>query len=348
MAIPVQTAVKEIVLVALCALALSCQADAGDSDDGDASTAACAQDQYSFTDLGLVLSATDAGQSDPMAPVANPTALWLNDGRVRLFFTNAGTGIGSAISDDGLTFSYEDIRISGSDARNQGAQLGPSRIYRLADGRFRLYVGSSQTGIHSFVSSDEGETFTLEAGERITQEEAGMDAIQKLSIVPTPDGNYRGYFGPAPQHGDSAGDGGRKTGGPPDHWLLSAISSDLLTWEVEEGVRIGLGAPSLIASAREVFPLLRDDGCVTLFYQLNKPRDAGITDYTGVAVVGYSTAADGLTFTTQYPLITTRAPAGPDVLAMPDGSWLMYHDSTDADDYGHGIRVGRLEAVTLE
>jgi hypothetical protein len=194
--------------------------------------------------------------------------------------------------------------------------------------------------VQSFVSSDEGETFDLEGGERITQAEAGMDSIQKLSIVPTSSGNFRGYFAPAPQHG--ADDGNSETGGPPDHWILSAVSSDLLTWEVEDGVRIGPGAPSLTASVREVFPLLRDDGCVTLFYQMNKPQDAGFT-ISGMTLVGYSTASDGLTFTAQHALITTRDPAGPDVLLMPDGSWLMYHDSTDADDYGHGIRVGRLE-----
>ncbi|MCS5574611.1 MAG: Ig-like domain-containing protein, partial [Pseudomonadales bacterium] len=274
--------------------------------------------QYSFTDLGLVLSATDVGQTDPMAPVANPSALQLDDGSIRLFFTNAGDGIASAISDDGITFSYETIRISGPAAQKQGVQLGPSRISRLLDGRVRLYVGSSESGVSSFISSDEGKTFTVEAGERITRTQANMDAIQKLSILPLSNGTYRGYFGPAPQHGPTAALSG--TGGPPDHWLLSATSSDLLEWTVEPGVRIGPGSTVLTASAREVYPLLREDGCVTLFYQLNKPQDAGISDYEGVAVVGYSTSIDGLTFTEQFPLITTRDPAGPDVLTMPDGS----------------------------
>ena len=301
---------------------------------------------YSFTDIGLVLSATDVGQTDPMAPVANPSALQLDDGRIRLFFTNAGDGIASAISDDGLTFAYETIRISGPTAQEQGVQLGPSRIFRLPDGRVRLYVGSSESGVSSFISSDEGKTFTVEAGERITRTQASMDAIQKLSIVLLSNGTYRGYFGPAPQHGPATvlAD----TSGPPDHWLLSATSSDLLEWTVEPGVRIGLGSTELTASAREVYPLLRDDGCVTLFYQLNKPQDAGISDYEGVAVVGYSTSSDGLTFTEQFPLITTRDPAGPDVLTMPDGSRLLYHDSTDQGGYGHGIRVGRLATVGLE
>jgi len=136
--------------------------------------------------------------------------------------------------------------------------------------------------------------------------------------------------------------------GPPDNWLRSATSSDLLQWDVEPGVLIGPGAAILIASAREVDPVLRNDGCLTLFYQLNKPEDAGITDFEGVAVVGYSTSNDGLSFTEQFPLITTRDPAGPDVLTMPDGSWLFYHDSTDPDDYGNGIRVGRLTTTSPE
>ncbi len=306
----------------------------------------CAAIQYGFTDLGLVFSATDVGQVDPLAPVANPSALLLADGRVRLFFTNAGSGIGSAISNDGVTFAYEGIRISGRDAREQGAPLGPSRIFRLPDGRVRLYVGSSESGVSSFISSDDGVTFTLETGERITQAQAQMDAIQKLSIVALAGGVYRGYFGPAPQ--SRLGMTSADQSGPPDNWLRSATSSDLLQWDVEPGVLIGPGAAILIASAREVDPVLRNDGCLTLFYQLNKPEDAGITDFEGVAVVGYSTSNDGLSFTEQFPLITTRDPAGPDVLTMPDGSWLFYHDSTDPDDYGNGIRVGRLTTTSPE
>ncbi len=306
----------------------------------------CAAIQYGFTDLGLVFSATDVGQVDPLAPVANPSALLLADGRVRLFFTNAGSGIGSAISNDGVTFAYEGIRISGRDAREQGAPLGPSRIFRLPDGRVRLYVGSSESGVSSFISSDDGVTFALETGERITQAQAQMDAIQKLSIVALAGGVYRGYFGPAPQSKQDMASANQS--GPPDHWLRSATSSDLLQWDVEPGVLIGPGAAILTASAREVDPVLRNDGCLTLFYQLNKPQDAGITDFEGVAVVGYSTSNDGLSFTEQFPLITTRDPAGPDVLTMPDGSWLFYHDSTDPDDYGHGIRVGRLTTTSPE
>ncbi len=171
-----------------------------------------------------------------------------------------------------------------------------------------------------------------------------MPAIQKLSIIPLPDGRWRGYFGPAPQH-EAEGDESSRSG-PPDHWLRSAVSTNLFEWSVEPGVLIGPGAPHLTASVREVFPLLRDDGCVTLFYQLNKPQDAGIYDFTGVAVVGYSTSVDGLTFGKQFALINVRDPAGPFVLRMPDGTFLMYHDSTDYAGYGHGIRVGWLEQST--
>ena len=304
-------------------------------------TLTCEDARYTFTDIGLVLTALQVGNSDPMAPMANPSSLLLSDGRVRLFFTNAGAGIGSAISTDGLSFVYEGMRIDGREARSQGADLGPLRVYRLPDGRVRLFVGSSQTGVQSFVSSDEFASFSIEPGERITQAAADMSAIQKLSIIPLPDGRWRGYFGPAPQHGAEGDEPSQR--GPPDHWLRSAVSTDLFEWSVEPGVLIGPGAPHMTASVREVFPLLRDDGCVTLFYQLNNPQDAGIYDFTGVAVIGYSTSIDGLTFRKQFTLINVRDPAGPDVLRMPDGTFLMYHDSTDYAGYGHGIRVGRLQ-----
>ena len=311
------------------------------STDVESKPPSCEETRYTFTDLGVVLTAQDADNIDAMAPMANPSSLLLQDGRVRLFFTNAGAGIGSAISVDGLTFTYEGTRVSAPDAMNQGARLGPLRVHRLPDGNVRMYVGSSETGLQSFVSSDEGESFTIEPGERITQAAANMLAIQKLSVIPLVDGRWRGYFGPAPQHG--APGGSSSPSGPPDHWLRSATSSDLFEWSVEPGVLIGPGAPHLTASAREVFPLLRGDGCVTLFYQLNKPQDAGIHDFTGVAVIGYSTSTDGLMFRKQFVLINLRDPAGPDVLHLPDGTYLMYHDSTDYVDYGHGIRVGKLE-----
>ncbi len=80
-------------------------------------TLSCEDARYTFTDIGLVLTAREAGNSDPMAPMANPSSLLLIDGRVRLFFTNAGAGIGSAISTDGLSFAYEGMRIDGRAAK---------------------------------------------------------------------------------------------------------------------------------------------------------------------------------------------------------------------------------------
>ncbi len=307
---------------------------------GVSESTTCEDARYTFEDLGVALTAQDVGNRDPMAPMANPSSLQLTDGNIRLFFTNAGAGIGSAISTDGITFAYEGIRISAPASMNQGVNLGPLRIYRLPDSRIRLFVGSSQTGIQSFISDDEGQTFAVEPGERITQAEAEMKAIQKLSIIPLDNGKWQGYFGPAPQHG--APDGGPSQGGPPNHWLRRATSSNLFDWTVEPGVIIGPGAPWLTASAREVFPLLRDDGCVTLFYQLNKPQDAGIRDFTGVAVIGYSTSENGTTFKKQHVLVNVRDPAGPDILQLQDQTYLMYHDSTERNGYGHGIRVGRL------
>ena len=311
--------------------------------DKEVSEATCEDTRYTFEDLGVVLTAQDAGNPDPMAPMANPSSLQLADGNIRLFFTNAGAGIGSAISTDGITFSYEGIRISAPEAMNQGVNLGPLRVYRLPDNRIRLFVGSSQTGVQSFISDDEGQTFAVEPGERITQKDAEMKAIQKLSIIRLENGKWQGYFGPAPQHG--APGEGPSQGGPPNHWLRLATSSNLFDWTVEPGIIIGPGAPHLNASAREVFPLLRDDGCISLFYQLNKPQDAGIRDFTGVAVISYSTSENGTTFKKQQVLINVRDPAGPDILRLQDQTYLMYHDSTERNGYGHGIRVGRLAIV---
>ena len=335
----------------------------------------CTNKQYVYEDIGLALTAKQAGNIDSMAPMANPSSLKLLDGNIRLFFTNAGAGIGSAISSDGISFTYEGIRISAPEAMKQGVNLGPLRVFRLPDERIRLFVGSSQTGVQSFVSNNEGMTFSVEKGERISQEAAKMPAIQKLSIISIGNNNWQGYFGPAPQHGppppsgqnlinnNTPGQNNQQPGppgqkpnipneqqqshgsGPPDHWILRATSTDLFNWTVEKDILIGPGAQYLTASAREVAPLSTNDGCITLFYQLNKPQDAGIRDFSGVAVIGYSSSEDGKTFTKQYVLINERDPAGPDVIQLQDESYLMYHDSTEKNGYGHGIRVGRLYKV---
>lgn len=108
-------------------------------------------------------------------PLADPTAAVLDDGRVRLYAYAQDIGIVSAVSSDGRSFVEEPgVRVGGTDG-------GQPRIWRLDDGRWRLYV-SKVREIASF-TSDDGLVFTRDAGARLTAAAAGLPAISSPSIV---------------------------------------------------------------------------------------------------------------------------------------------------------------------
>src|SRR4029077_10716297 len=101
---------------------------------------------------------------------------------------------------------------------------GQSRAIRLDDGRIRIFFSSSQ-GINSAVSADDGTTFTVESGTRISAAAAGMSQLTGPGIIKLRDGRYRAYFSDLPIPGQ----------GPLPHTVKSAISSDLVNWTVESG-----------------------------------------------------------------------------------------------------------------
>ena len=106
--------------------------------------------------------------------VSDPTIVRLNDGRVRIYYKGA-TGPGgprqsvhsvfSAISNDGLLFEKEGIRINSEQTPDRGWASVPEAIV-LPNGRVRLYYVSDGLDIkHGIVSaiSDDGLAFGREA-----------------------------------------------------------------------------------------------------------------------------------------------------------------------------------------
>jgi hypothetical protein len=233
---------------------------------------------------------------------ADSTSIQLTDGRWRMYvFGN--NQYRSAISSDGLTFTME-----------AGARVpeghGHMRVIRLADGRIRAY-NISQNGIVSSVSSDDGVTFTSEPGFRVTGSAIGFTP-SGCSIVRMASGIWRMYFSSLPIPGE----------GVVEHRVRSAFSADLLNWTLDEGIRIGPGAPTLTGAAEHPAAWANADGSVSLFYFRN-------TSFRMMV----ATARDGVTFTTEADTGIMQA-NDPDIVAISGGRLRMYYNWSDGSSTG--------------
>jgi hypothetical protein len=215
--------------------------------------AAPAQDLTKWNSEGAVVI---GGDSFPLI---------LPSGQVRLFYaapSPPADGTGSAISSDGRNFVDE-----------PGTRLhGTPRILQLGPSLWRMFYRSGAVdagGIFSATSPD-GLNYTAEPGVRI--QASPTLQVGFFTIVPMQGGSYyRIYF-----------DNGFPSGNP--RYIMSATSTDMQNWTVEQGVRVGPGS-ALSANANNPFAIANGDGSVTLFYN----------DGVGTAVK-FATSPDGLTF----------------------------------------------------
>lgn len=305
-----------------------------DSSTTDIIATTCSEtDQFAFTDIGVAIDAEMMGVEEG-GSIADSTAVVLPDGRVRIYFQyvskDKSTGVHySAISEDGITFTMEKGTVFGKNEMSS-EWWGPHiKAKVLDDGQLRIYKGATpreeeNTGIISYISSD-WVTFTKENGFRITSDDANLEKLSHLTIVSTDDGTYRGYFSNMPQGSDST------------RLVKSATSADLLTWTMDSGVRVGIGASPAVAaeySAEQPHALQRKDGCVTLFYYSTHYQDGTLRP----PQLRYSTSSDGLTFDTLYSLELNGN--GPDIITLPDGTYLLYYDKA-----GY-IGVGKLKLTS--
>ena len=307
--------------------------DARPAATSDPTTSPCASgDRFYATDLGKVIVAEMIADIPVGSAIADNTSYLTPDGKVRLYFVasyhssqpptpdngSEANGIHSAVSADGTTFSLEDgLRIPEPAGHPKLVQLGGDQI-RI----FHLVTD----GLGSHVAID-GLSFEAEGGVRLKSSDAGMDRVGGMSVVQTPDGLYRGYFGTL-----------GVPGVPPSEtttMIKSATTSDMLTWAVEAGVRIGEGAQHVTEKCRQPFALARAAGCVTLFFYCIGTLPTRIK---------YAHTSDGLNFTEAHELVIdgyTSSAAGPNVQRLPDGSWILYFDAHDDADEWH-IRAARL------
>lgn len=213
--------------------------------------------------------------------LANVTVLKLTDGRYRMIIgaVPGSADKRSAISTDGVAFTLESgVRLSCPQSSTEPC-FGQPFIMRLDDGRTRLFAElvriapGFEEGIYSFTSTDEGLTFTRDAGVRIVAAAAGMQRTHGPSIVKVQTGGWRMYFSD------------NTTGPTSPRKILSAFSTDLVTWTIDPGVRIGAGS-TLTGSAEHPGSIANADGSVTLVYAgRGQPNP-----------MYYSTSPDGLNF----------------------------------------------------
>lgn len=276
---------------------------------------------------GVVLNnATYGGASGALADV---TVVKLNDGRYRMWLgAIPGTAIGifSAISADGLRFTPESgIRIPAPITMSPGAapvRLSHPFVMRLDDGRLRLYAHSAPTpdgresGMYSLTSTDEGVTFTPDPGLRFTAADAGVPGKGLVGggIVKAKTGGYRMYFSASSPDSSAPTPGGNFL---TKDVIKSAFSTDLLTWTVDPGVRIGEGS-TLTGNGVHPGAIANDDGSITLVYFRNR----NVTTY-------FSTSADGLSFTTEASTGFSQA-TGPAsdtfLMRLPNGDVRMFYN----------------------
>lgn len=252
---------------------------------------------------------------------ADPNAVVLPDGRVRLYWAGGVEGLTSAVSTDGVRFTKE-----------PGQRLDPSvggphtRIVALPDGRWRLFfnVGRGDTvdrGIGSAVSTD-GLDFAVEPGLRVSSVAAGL-APKELSpgdVVKLPDGRWRMYFSSiSTTHRDPRTVHER---------ARSAVSSDLLNWQVEPGDRIG-GSSAVRGSGEHPAAIELADRSVALFYGRPSPFNLFV-----------SVARDGATFKAEQPLMYGVLDSA--IIRRPDGTHLLYYGTHDRRTNTSYVNVARL------
>ncbi len=98
--------------------------------------------------------------------------------------------------DGGLSFTFDHGNILGDDDAGGGPNsFVDEKTLRLPDGRLRLFTMRKNV-IYSFISNDDGLTFTFEPGARLQftdYKEATLTSLNDPVVVRLPDGRYRMY-----------------------------------------------------------------------------------------------------------------------------------------------------------
>jgi hypothetical protein len=229
-------------------------------------------------------------------PVADATAVMLDENKVRIYFFAQEKGILSAIS------SVSDFSKWEIESKITSKAWGQPRAVKLDDGSIRLFFTSG--GIKSAISKD-GLNFEEESGYRISKSDVGFEP-GAMSIVKLGD-TYFGYFSELEKPGAPISKNG----------FYVAKSSNLLDWEFIGPVTGASSDSALKGNGKHPFALLNDLGGVTLYGQGDRNKGSGVIA---------SVSKDGINFTDEYLAfeIPGAIPADPDIFKINNDLYMIY------------------------
>ncbi len=190
-----------------------------------------------------------------------------------------------------------------------------SDVVKISGGYRMYYTGydGSTLRILSATSSD-GVSWTKDSGVRLSPGgEFNVDAIASPDVIKLDSGSYRMYYmGVA--------------GGAPNHYILSATSSDGLTWTKESGYRLTTGGTYDSGQVHNPEVIKLDDGTYRMYYF---GSESGSSAYRILS----ATSSDGLTWTKESGVRIERDSTSdqvcyPDVIRLSDGSYRMYYSKS--------------------
>lgn len=272
-----------------------------------------------WTDEGVRL---DKDSFPSASGPVDATVVRLANGQYRIYVTEASSGYQTAVSSDGLTFAPESPVTAISDTPALRVELGgQGRAVRLSDGRIRLFFSSTNVRdltdyLRSAVGGADGRGLTIEPNARFSATAVGARYLTRPGIARMRDGRWRAYFNAFQT----------RTSTEPNA-IRSAVSSDMLNWTLDDGIRVGNGSPALPSDATHPSAITNPDGSITLFYFrcscASTIADEGIWS---------SSSADGLSFTTETQVVRNHITPGqpfendadPDAVVLPDGQVRLY------------------------
>lgn len=238
----------------------------------------------------------------------------------------------SAATEPSSTWTIEEgVRLEG------GWPHSPD-IVELADGTYRMYYADAWDPpgypiiIRSAISSD-GLTWTKEPNVRIGYSGEGGWAGTPETII-LPDGTYRMYYsnerypfvGPLWGH------------------ILSAVSTDGLTWTKESGIRVDYGGTydALLALSPNIVE--RSDGTYRMYYAGYDGEHYRILSAVSV---------DRLTWTKEPAVridiggtYDSQSACHPKVIQVPDGRYIMLYDGGDPEGIGRILSAVSTDGLT--
>lgn len=198
--------------------------------------------------------------------------------------------------------------------KEEGARIdsGVSSCTIIKDGEYWMYY--TEMGVELAKSSD-GLQFVKFGTVLNVKDVPGVDMVTNPAVFKTKDGKYRLIF-----EGSKGADGWQK-----DRKLYSVVSTDGLSWKVEEGVRFqdeGDGKPGeIFTSVPDIMRLY--DGRLIMYYTRGSTSAIAISN------------DDGITWTKEKNIDLKRIVLDPDIIRFEDGTYKMFFTSFDSQ-FGMG------------